>query len=187
MSKSRRLALIEEFKEVHEKYLTTLSTFEEPEERKTLIEESIQAFNKHLLEAESGELPEDKLEFVIKAIKTSDKQHRYPKGFCSIDCTMACFKAQNLVVASAMAAKLPPEAVFALVEMTTTMLTETLTALISLANSDQKPWETKKKAHDILEGTATMFNSLADTVKAGRVMAIKLPSVDQTKYKQFLN
>jgi hypothetical protein len=187
MSKSRRLALIEELKEVHDKYLTTLSTFNEPEERKTLIEESIQAFDKHLKDAENGELQEEKLEFIINAIKTSDKQHRYPKGFCSIDCTMACFKAQNLVIASAMASKLPPEVVFALVEMTTNMLTETLLALISLANSDQKPWETKKKAHDILEGTAALFNSLSDTVKAGRVMTVKLPSVDKSKYKQFMN
>lgn len=53
MSKSRRLALIQEFKEVHEKYLNTLSSYEEPEERKTLVEESLKSFNDYLSKAES--------------------------------------------------------------------------------------------------------------------------------------
>ena len=187
MSKNRRLALIDEFKEVHDKYLDTLSTFEEPEERKTLIEESMKSYNDYLSKAESGELEEDKLELAIKAIKLSDQHHRYPKGFCSMECLQTAIKAQNLVIMNAMKANLPPEAVVALVEMTTTMMSETVTALLSLASSEQKPWETKKKAHDIKEAATVMFKELVDTIKAGRVLTLKLPTVDKAKYKQFLN
>lgn len=104
-----------------------------------------------------------------------------------MECLQAAIKAQNLVIMNAMRANLPPEAVVALVEMTTTMMTETVCALLSLAASEQKPWETKKKAHDIKEAAATMFKELSDTIKAGRVMTVKLPTVDKSKYKQFLN
>lgn len=187
MSKSRRLTLIDEFKEVHDKYLETLSLFESPEDRKPIIEKSMKQFNDLLSKAERGELDEKQLEELINAIKASDANLKYPKGACGRDCLLGLLRAQNLVVGSAIKAMLEKEVVFALTDASLSIVTDTVASLLNLAASDKKPWETREKAHEILKTTTDTLVGMADSIQNGRVLSLKLPKADEEKYKGFMN
>jgi vacuolar-type H+-ATPase subunit H len=186
MSKSRRLELIDEFKETHDKYLETLCLFESPENRKPIIEESVKKFNELLSKAERGELDEKQLEALIEAIKESDASLRYPKGACGRDCLMAFLRAQNIVVWSAIKARLEKEVVFALTDASLSIVADTISSLLNLAASDLKPWEAREKAHEILSSTTDTLVGMADGITNSRVLSVKPPK-EEDKNKGFVN
>ncbi len=187
MTKNNRKKAIEALKATHEEYLAALGLYYPPDERKPLIDTSMQRFTKHMAEIESGEMPDEALLELIETIKEGIKETRYPKGACSRECVKEMFRAQDLVIGSAMNSNIPRETFFAMMEMTNSMMEETIAAMLILANSDEKPYEVNSKVHNALAASTQALKNLADIVKAGRVLTMKLPSVDSAKYKQFMN
>lgn len=187
MTKSARKKAIETLKATHEEYLTALSAYYPPDERKPLIEESMKRFTKYMADVESGAMPDEKVAKLIDTIKEGVKESKYPKGTCSRECVRSMFRAQDLVLGSAMKADLPREAFYAMLEMTNGLMEEAIATMLVLANGEEKPYEVREKVHESLMATTSSLMNLADIVKAGRVLTMKLPSVDSSKYKQFMN
>lgn len=189
MSKFSRTILIEEFKALHDTYLETISDYIPPESRKELVDESIEKFNKYMADAESGELSDDALRKAIAALKDANESTKSERGLCSPECMKALLRAQSLCVGRtlSMKHKLPEPAISGLIEMVCQMTTDAIVAVIALNTKDEKPWKVRGECHDMLHAATEGMESIAQAIEAGRVMTLKIPKADSTKYKQFLN
>lgn len=187
MTKNNRQKAIEELKETQERYLSTVSANYSPQERKPIIEDSMERFKKCLEAAESGAMTDEDLTSLITTITKGIKDSTLPKGLCSKDCLVTLLKSQDLVTCSALKANLPQEAFLAILELTNSMLADTIAAMVLMANGSEKTWEVRERVHETLNASTQSFGSLSDVIKAGRVLTMKLPSVDSSKYKQFMN
>lgn len=185
--KKSKLDAIEELKAKHDAHMDTLSLYIPPDSRKPLIKESMDKFAALMKEIEEEKLSEEQIKTITKAIVESSDSMKYPKGGCSQTCLEAALKSHTLVMVKAFKHKLPETAVMGLLHMTTSMMMETLELMLRLANSNDKPWEAHEKTHLMLETTTKTFVEMAKSIDEGRVITEKLPSVDPSKYKQFMN
>lgn len=178
---------IEELKLSQAKYLETVSEYYSPEDRKELIEMSMSRFEKYLTDAESGALSNDDLVKVVDLVKKGVEDAKFPKGTCSMGCVRQMLMTQDFVVASAARSELPKEAFLALLELSNNVTENAIAAMLVLAESPDKPWKVRQKVHDILQDSTKSLEELRDMVKSGRVLTVRLPPVDSSKYKQFMN
>jgi Zn-dependent M16 (insulinase) family peptidase len=187
MTKNNRMKAIEALNAAQDEYLKTLGLYYAPDERKPLIKESMERFAKHMKEIEDGEMSDERLLELVETVKQGIEDAKYPKGACSRECVRSMFRTQDLVIAHAAKNDIPREAFAALLEMTNGMMEETIATMLVLANSNEKPYEVSQKVHTALAASEQALRNLADVVRAGRIVTMKLPSVDPSKYKQFMN
>lgn len=183
-------ALIEEFTTVHEGYLRALAEYVPPAERKLLMEESITRATDILSKAD--DYSEEDLKNFIGSVKQAQANIVSPKGVCSKDCMMNLLRTQDLVMATSFGIKEKGEArqaiVIGILELTNSLVADTLFAMAQLGTTSTKAtWETNQEIHRMALEATQMVNSIADAVRQGNIMAIKLPEVDKSKYKEFVN
>lgn len=182
--------LIEEFTKAHEEYIRALCEYVPPPERKLLMEESITKSTGILEKTDS--LSEDDLLGFIGSVKAAHNTIVAPKGMCSREALMNFLRVQDLVMAVAMGLKSKGEEkeaiVIGILELTNSLVADTLQNMTKMGMSSTKStWETNRDIHKmVMEATQTL-TAISDSVKDGRVMAMKLPVVDKEKYNGLMN
>lgn len=190
-------AILEEFQGVHDAYVRALCEFLDPEERKPRLTESMEKFKTTFEEAQKNEaVSVEEIRMHIDAIKEAQEQISYPKGSCSHDCITNLLRMQDLVLSSALAHNARHNGdpmdkkralLVGLLEMSNGVVSEFISMTLVLASSPKPTWEVRNEVHAGNEAAQRFLQSIVKSIDADEVMAMKLPSADPTKYKEFLN
>lgn len=190
MSNQKRLEAIENLRLAHEEFLTVTMTYLSPDERKPLAEKSMKEFTQLMAkyEAEESGDTDAQINAATEIIKTTGNMMKYPKGGCSLDCIRAMIRIQQRAMVAAARSDLPPEAVAGIGELCNGIMTECIAGMISMANNEsERHWQVRDKVHALLDMTTKSLTQMFDTIKAGRILALKIPRIDTKEAKQFMN
>lgn len=186
---TERETVVAEFKVAHDEYLHIVHENLSPDERKEMVEDSLRRYQKLLDGAETLDL--EVFRIALRAIKKSKEELSFVRGTCSKDCMTQFLRMQNFIMTAAMAVeefKKEPEIWIALLETSNSLVADTVYTICKIAEDRTKHnWQVRDEVHTLLMTNTKRLLDMGEAIKAGNVMAIRLPAVDKEKYKEFLN
>lgn len=184
MEKTEIELLSAEFTKTHEEFLSDLVEYLDPEERKEAAEDSIKKFNIFHSKILSGELTPDRVKMLMTKIKESGEELKYPRGICNGDCMNALLNAHVLLSVAGAVSNLPEGGKIAMTAMANKIVAEAFEKMVEIANGTEVHWKSKKAVHELSIAATVMLCQMAEAVKEGKVLLMKLPNPDDVTNKE---